>query len=171
MVFVCNTRYSLKALSVMSRMLRKTVRVRLTRWLRAASWMTIGLCLLSIYIAWGDPWRVAVYAAVVILLILVAWKGDVLNGFVAKRKALPGTEFACTTFRQDCFVIQIAGAVTQWQYDRINAMAESKQYILFAMGKNHAIALDKQGLEGGSVGEFRRFLEEQTGKRIEYIGG
>ena len=39
------------------------------------------------------------------------------------------------------------------------------------MGKDHALAFEKAALEGGSLPEFRRFLEEQSGQNIQNIGG
>ena len=50
-------------------------------------------------------------------------------------------------------------------------LAESKACIFFIMGKNHASAFEKERVEGGSVAEFRRFLEERTGKQIKFVGG
>lgn len=172
MEFVCNTRYSQKALTAMARGLRKTVRARRNRVLRVISLAIIAFCLVSIYLAWGDTWRVAFHGGVALMLALVSWKEDALNGMVAGKQAIiRGMEATCTTFQADAFEIQTSKSVTRWQYESILAMAESRGYIIFAMGKNHAIVLDKQGLEGGSVEAFRAFLEKQTGKTIKQIGG
>ncbi|MBM6664479.1 YcxB family protein [Flavonifractor plautii] len=171
MEFVCSTRYSPKTLTAMARALRKTVRVKMNLWLKVVCAVLIGICLLSIYASRDDPWYVGTNGVVIVFLLVVQWKQDWLNGYIARRRALPGTEFSSTTFHQDYFETQIAGAVTQWQYDKVTMLAESKACIFFIMGKNHASAFEKEGVEGGSVAEFRRFLEERTGKQIKFVGG
>ncbi|WP_143383130.1 hypothetical protein [Flavonifractor sp. An112] len=117
MEFVCSTRYSQKTLTAMARALRKTVRVKMNLWLKVVCAVLIGICLLSIYASWDDPWYVGTNGVVIVFLLVVQWKQDWLNGYIARRRALPGTEFSSTTFHQDCFETQIAGAVTQWKYD------------------------------------------------------
>lgn len=37
------------------------------------------------------------------------------------------------------------------------------------MGKDHALVFEKAALEGGSLPEFRRFLEGQSGQSIQDI--
>ena len=91
--------------------------------------------------------------------------------FFAKRKALPGTDCADTTFFPDCFLVKTAAAESKWQYDKILALAETVEYLVLVMGKNHALAVEKATLAGGSLPGFRRFLEEQSGQNIQNIGG
>ena len=64
-----------------------------------------------------------------------------------------------------------AEAYLPLQYDRILALAETGTHLVFVMGKDHALAFEKAALEGGSLPEFRRFLEEQSGQNIQNIGG
>ena len=103
MEFVCSTRYSQKTLTAMARALRKTVRARTNLWLKVVCAVLIGICLLSIYASWEDPWYVGTNGVVIVFLLAVQWKQDWLNGYIARRRALPGTEFSSTTFHQDCF--------------------------------------------------------------------
>ena len=46
----------------------------------------------------------------------------------------------------------------------IDALAESQDYIILLMKKRYVQPLDKRTLTGGTVEEFKRFLEEKTGK-------
>ena len=103
--------------------------------------------------------------------IPLALLGEALNAFFAKRKALPGTDCADTTFFPDCFLVKTAAAESKWQYDKILALAETVEYLVLVMGKNHALAVEKATLAGGSLPGFRRFLEEQSGQNIQNIGG
>lgn len=55
------------------------------------------------------------------------------------------------------------------QYELIDAMAESQDYIIFLMKKRYAQPLDKRTLTGGTVEEFKRFLEKKTGKDFRHV--
>ena len=98
-------------------------------------------------------------------------KEDAVNAFFATRKQLPGTDTCTTVFYPDHYETCIAGACTQWQYSRVLALAESKDYFVFILGRNHAQAYDKRKLAGGSADVFRRFIEEKTCKTVQNIGG
>lgn len=171
MEFTCHTTYDQKALTAMARAVRKTVRAKWSRMISIWAWAIIGLLAVSIWLSWGNVWQTAANCIVLATLLLINWKEDALNGFFAKRKALPGTDCADTTFCPDCFFVKTAAAESKWQYDKILALAETGVYLVLVMGKNHALAMEKAALEGGSLPEFRRFLEEQSGQKIQNIGG
>ena len=171
MKFTCHTTYDQKTLTVMAWAVRKTVRAKRSRMVRVWAWGIIGLLAVSVWLSWGNVWQTAANCAVLAALLLINWKEDALNGFFAKRKALPGTDCADTTFCPDCFLVKTVAAESKWQYDRILSLAETGKYLVLVMGKNHALAMEKASLEGGSLPEFRRFLEEQSGQKIQDIGG
>ena len=151
MEFTCHTKYDQKALTAMARAVRKTVRAKRSRMVRI--------------------WQTAADCAVIVALLVIGWKEDAINGYFARRRALPGTDAADTAFYPDHFLVKTAAAESRWQYDRILALAETGTHLVFVMGKDHALAFEKAALEGGSLPEFRRFLEEQSGQNIQNIGG
>jgi hypothetical protein len=171
MEFTCHTTYDQKSLTAMARAVRKTVRAKRSRMVRIWAWIIIALLAVSIWLSWGNVWRTAADCAVMAALLLIGWKEDALNGYFAKRKALPGTDAADTAFYPDYFLVKTAAAESKWQYDKILALAETGAHLVFVMGKNHALAFEKAALEGGSLTEFRRFLEEKSGQKIWNIGG
>ena len=171
MEFTCHTTYDQKALTAMARVVRKTVRAKRSRMIRVWAWVIIGLLAVSLWLSWGNIWQTAANCAVIAALLLINWKEDALNAFFAKRKALPGTDCADTTFFPDCFLVKTAAAESKWQYDKILALAETRDHLLLVMGMNHAMALEKAALEGDSVPEFCRFIEEKSGRKIQSIGG
>ena len=168
-MFTCHTTYDQKALTAMARAVRKTVRARRSRWVRIYAWVIIGLLLVSLWLSWGNTWQTAANCAVIAVLLIISGKEDALNGYFARRKALPGTDCADTVFYPDCFLVKTAAAESKWSYDRILALAETRNYFLLVMGKHHALALDKGALEGGGTPELGRFLEEKSGRRIQNI--
>ena len=171
MEFTCHTTYDQKALTAMARAVRKTIRAKTSRRVRPYAWIIIGLLLVSLWLSWENVWQTVASCVIIAVLLLINWKEDALNGFFAKRKALPGTDCADTTFCPDCFLVKTVAAESKWQYDRILSLAETGKYLVLVMGKNHALAMEKSTLEGGSLPEFCRFLEEKSGQKIRHIGG
>lgn len=171
MKFTCHTTYDQKTLTAMARAVRKTVRAKRSRRVRLYAWIIIGLLLVSLWLSWGNVWQTVLDCAVMAALLVINWKEDALNGYFAKRKALPGTDAADTAFYPDHYLVKTAAAESKWHYDKILALAETRDYLVFVMGKDHALAMEKATLEGGSIPEFRRFLEEKSGRQIQNIGG
>ena len=171
MEFTCHTTYDQKTLTAMARAVRRTVRAKRNRMVRAWAWVIIGLLAVSLWASWGNVWQTAADCIVIAALLVIRWKEDALNAYFAKRKALPGTSAADTTFYPDHYLVKTAAAESKWQYDKILALAETGAYLVLVMGRNHALAMEKATLEGGSLPEFRRFLEEKSGRKIHNIGG
>ncbi len=171
MKFTCHTTYDQKTLTAMARALRKTVRAQRSRSAHLYAWVIIGLLLVSLWLSWGSVWQTAAICVVIAALLLINWKEDAINGYFAKRKALPGTDAADTTFYPDHYLVKTAAAESKWHYDKILALVETLDYFVFVMGKDHALAMEKTALEGGSIPEFRRFIEEKSGRKIQNIGG
>lgn len=171
MEFTCHTTYNQKALTAMARAVRKTVRAKRNRWVHLYLRIIIGLLLVSLCLSWRNVWQTAFHCLVIAALLLVDWKEDSIDAFFAKRKALPGTAASDTEFFSDHFLVKTAAAESKWQYDKILALAATRDYLVFVMGKNHALAMEKAALEGGGIPEFCRFLEEKSGHKIQNIGG
>ena len=171
MEFTCHTTYDQKALTAMARAVRKTVQAKRSRMVRIWAWVIIGFLAVSLWLSWGNIWQTAANCAVIAALLLINWKEDALNGYFARRKALPGTSAADTTFYSDHYLVKTAAAESTWQYNKILALAETGEYLVLVMGRNHALAMEKATLEGVSLPDFRRFLEERSGQSIQNIGG
>lgn len=170
MEFTCKTVYDRKVLAAMSRALRKTLRKKIDRGLKLFSGIVTLIALITILNPTASLWVRGLYAVLVFLMLFVQWKGDALNAFFARRKALPGMEVCRAHFVPDHYETVTTGAVTQWQYDRILDLVETSRYFIFILGKNHAQAFEKRYLEQGVEADFRAFLEQKTGKSMQYIG-
>ena len=62
-----------------------------------------------------------------------------------------------------------AATTSTFCYELIDALAESQDYIILLMKKRYVQPLDKRTLTGGTVEEFKRFLEEKTGKTFRRV--
>ena len=92
-----------------------------------------------------------------------------LNGMIARKNALAGTKEYHVAFGGDSYTVVTAATTSTFRYELIDAMAESQDYIIFLMKKRYAQPLDKRTLTGGTVEEFKRFLEEKTGKTFRRV--
>ena len=67
-------------------------------------------------------------------------------------------------FGENFYSVVTAATTSTFRYELIDALAESQDYIILLMKKRYVQPLDKRTLTGGTVEEFKRFLEEKTGK-------
>ena len=170
MEFTFEMHYDRKALTAMAKGLRKTVRKKHSRRSHIFGWIVIVLALL---LSWPSADGVAkkdvVTWLVIVVLLLVLLFEDCLNGWIAKKRMLPGTDHAIATFSEDGYRSETAMGTTEWKYENISAMTEMPDYFLFLFGKNHAQVYDKRNLTGGTTEEFRTFIQEKTGKTVKPV--
>lgn len=171
MEFTCRTAYDQKALTAASSALRKTIRTQHSFAVRHRTWSVIALAAISFWLSWGTAWQMVLSCVVIFGLLIVNWKGDAIDAYFAKRWGYPDRDSADAAFYTDHFRADVTAAESSWQYDRILALAETGEYLVLVMGKNHALAMEKATLEGGSLPEFFRFLEERSRQSIQNIGG
>lgn len=169
MEFVFETDYDRKAVTAMAKGLRKTVRKKHSRRSHIFGWIVIGLGLL---LSWPSEEvkasDVLVWAAIAVMLGALVFE-DRLNGYFARKKMLPGTSHAKAIFTEDGYRSETQMGNTEWKYENITAMAETKDYFVFLFSKNHAQVYDKRTLTGGTADEFRAFMQEKTEKAIEIV--
>ena len=166
MEFTFVTDYDLPGLTAMARGLRKTVRRRHSRRSRILGAVVL---VLGILLSWPGEvitFRHILTWAVLAIMVLVMAFEDRLNGFLSRKRMIPGTEHARSVFTEENFRSETDVGTTEWKYDKITAMAETRDYFVFLYGKNHAQLHDKRSLTGGTVDQFRAFLQEKTEKSI-----
>jgi len=170
MEFIFETVYDSHALTAMAKGLRKTIRKKRSR--RSHIFGTVVLLLvLLICIANGFELsfrNVITWLAAAMILIALIWE-DRLNGYFAGRKMLPGMKKSVTTFTPDGYHSVTGLGESDFPYDNIIGLAEMRDYFVFIFSANHAQIYDKRGLTGGGAHDFRKFIEEKTDCKIEYI--
>ena len=157
MEFACKTVYDHKTLAAMSKALRRTMRKK-TSW---CEWLLfLGLVVLAlgtVMDASQSIWRRGIYLTVVVLVLFLQWKGDYLNAFFAKRKALPGTDVCRARFYPEFYETEIAGVQTQWQYTKVQAPVETKDYIILILGKTRLRPMIRAAWRAGAYVSFAGF--------------
>lgn len=173
MDFRFETDYDLDTLTAMAKGIRRTVRKKRSRRVHAfaAIVVLLGIRMLLVGLLSKEPFDVrdAVTLLAVLAVLVTGLSEDRLNARAAKARLLPGTEHASTVFDEDGYTMTTSVTETRWQYAQILAIAETKRYFIFVLSKNHAQAVDKEGMQGGSAEAFRTFITEKTGKPVAYI--
>ena len=104
-----------------------------------------------------------------VMLLSVLLFQDRFNGMIARKNTLAGTKDYHIAFGEDSYTVVTAATTSTFRYELIDALAESQEYIILLMKKRYAQPLDKRTLTGGTVEEFKRFLEEKTGKTFRRV--
>lgn len=174
MEFRFTTEYDREALTTLARTLRKTARRKRSRRSRVVCAVIIALSvLLTVPLDGGaftlDGSVIVTWITVAILLAVLLLE-DRLNGYIAGKRMVPGLRSSAVIFREDGYSSETEVGTSEFTYRTITALAETENYFVFVFGKNHAQVYDKRGMEGGTAGEFRAFLEKVTGMRVEKVG-
>lgn len=166
------TQYDRSAMIAMARALRKTVRSDRSRRSHTFGWIVVFMALfLSL---WSSDAGFAIrlefrpiltFMAAIFLSAVLVWE-DRLNGYFARKRLLPGTEKATTVFKDSEFISRTEIGTTAFQYDKIHMIAEETNYFVFIFDASHAQVYDKKSISGGTLEQFRGFIEHVTGKYI-----
>ncbi|MBQ9986819.1 MAG: YcxB family protein [Erysipelotrichales bacterium] len=169
MEYTFETSYTAKTMTLMARALRKTIRKKHSQrsHIFGGIVMLMGILLIFTKDTFNFQTFLSVLAVLMILVTLLF--EDHMNGYIAKKRLLPGTEKATTVFTEEGFMTTTSIGTTNWKYDKILQIAELNDHIVFIFSASHAQLYDKRTLQGGSIEDYRSFIETVTGKRIEYI--
>ena len=114
-------------------------------------------------ILWGP--KVLTITAIVLIILVLLFE-DRLNAWVAMKRMLKGMEKARSDFYEDRYVSVTDIGTTEWNYDRIKAIAEDKDYFIFIFSESHTQAYDKRKMSGGTDLDFREFLMQKIGLNV-----
>ncbi len=169
MEFTFETEYNAKALAAMAKGLRKTIRKKHSRRSHIFGWIVTVLGILLVIADFALDFRTVITSLAILMIFLVLLFEDRINGWVAKKRLLPGTEKATAVFTEEEFVSTTEVGTTQWRYDKILLLGETADYFVFIFSMSHAQVYDKRSITGGTAEEFRGFIEERTGKKVQAI--
>ncbi len=170
MEFIFETVYNQKALIAMAKGVRKTARKKHSKRSHIFGWIVIVLAIILGFSGINDEFtvtanRIVTWLAALIILVVLLFE-DRINGYVAGRRMLKGTEMSKATFTESGFCSETEVGKTEWNYDRILMLAETEDYFIFVFSSVHAQVYDKTNISGGTVDEFRKFICDITKKTM-----
>lgn len=175
MDFTFITVYNQKALTAMARTLRKTVRRKHSFRAHLFGWIVVALGLLLLLPLGGDDFkfsfRTVVTIIVILVLLLVLIKEDAINGYFALKRQLPQLLSSTAVFSTNDVEYHSSTQVgsSNFRYDSIIALAETADYFVFIFSKSHAQVYDKSSITGGTIEDFRKFIQDITGHPLQQV--
>lgn len=173
MEFTFETTYDQKAFTSMARALRKTVRKKRNHRSHVFGWIVIVLGLLLTLLSAKEGFSIDLRTIItwlaILLILIVMFFEDPINGYIAKKRVLPGLDKSRVTFTAEGYSSMTDVGTSHFSYDKIMAIAETSDYFVFVFSASHAQVYDKSSLLGGTVEDFHKFIEEITHKEIEKI--
>lgn len=167
MEFTFETSYNAKTMSVMAKALRKTVRKKHSKRSHIFGWIVVVFGLLFVIVDFALNVRTVITSIAVLAILMSLLFEDRINGYVAKKRLLPGTEKAVAVFAENGYTSTTYIGKSAWHYDKILLIAETEDFFVFIFSKCHAQLYDKRHLQGGTADDFRRFIEAATNKQVQ----
>ena len=172
MEFHFQTTYDQKALTAMAKGLRKTIRKKKSQRSHIFAWIVVVLSILLMISREGgfdfNIKNLVTGAAIVAIVTVTIWE-DALNGFIAGKRMLRGMVQNMAVFGEEGYETVTEIGNSMWVYSTIQAVAEINEYFVLAFSANHAQVYDKRSISGGTVEEFRSFIEAKTGKAVQRV--
>lgn len=167
------TKLTADAMTVAARALRKTLRGKRSRLLRIWGWLIFAFDILMLIPLDGEAFvldvRIATTLLAGIILLSALLFEDRLNGLIGRKKTLCGTAESVFVFTDESYTSITALTESHFRYELIAALAESENYFVLLLDKNHVQPVDKRTLTGGTPEEFKHLLTEKTGKSFRKI--
>ena len=173
MTFEIHSGITNRSMTVAARAMRRVLRRK-----RSIMWVIFGWTVFFINALLlipfdGEPFALDVSTVISLLvevmLLSVLLFQDRFNGMIACKNTLAGTKDYHIAFGEESYTVVTEVITSTFRYEMIDAMAESQDYMILLMKKRYAQPLDKRTLTGGTVEEFKRFLEEKTGKTFRRV--
>ena len=173
MTFEVHSNITNRSMTVASRAMRKVLRRKRSIMWAIFGWSVFFINALLLIPFDGEPFAldartlISLLAEVILLSVLLFQ--DRFNGMIARKNTLAGTKEYHVAFGEESYTVVTEVTTSTFRYELIDAMAESQDYMILLMKKRFAQPLDKRTLTGGTVEEFKRFLEEKTGKTFRRV--
>jgi len=173
MEFKFETAYNQEAITVMAKALRKTVRKKRSHRSHIFGVLVIILALLLTLPLGGKAFvldfkTIITWLVAAILCFTLIFE-DKINGYVARKRMLPGLEKAIVTFNEEGYRSETELGSSEFKYSSIMLLAETADYFVFVFSQSHAQVYDKKSIAGGTIEEFRTFIQNVTGKEIQNV--
>ena len=169
MTFEIHSNITNRSMTVAARAMRRVLRRKRSIIWAIFGWSVFLFNALLLIPFDGEPFvldvRTVTSMLVEVMLLSVLLFQDRFNGMIARKNALAGTKEYHVAFGEDSYTVVTAATTATFRYELIDAL----DYIILLMKKRYVQPLDKRTLTGGTVEEFKRFLEEKTGKTFRRV--
>lgn len=174
MEFTVKTHYNHRAFKAMFKAVRHTVRKEKNHKNHFASIILSICCILLPFVPKEGGFRFDIITIIsftfVFLLMFMLLFEDDINSLMAKKYLHPAMENVTSVFTDDGYItIDEDKEKMNWEYDRNQTTVEVGDYIIFIINEDNVQIQDKRTLTGGTVDEFRTFIERKTRTEVIFV--
>lgn len=172
MEFRFDTNYDRNTLTIMAKTLRKGNRRKKSILTRLLGWVVVAILGFLIWLNSGTDrlyFNQVLNLAMFLGLIGMLLFEDRINGYLVSKRTMTGVKRSRAIFRQEEFLDKTNLGTVELEYANVAAIIEKGDHIVFLFKNNHARICDKRTIAGGTMEEFRTFIQSRTGQEIKTI--
>lgn len=167
MEFTFEMNYDLKAMTAMSRAIRKGLQEEQAKKSNIVGWFFVVLTILILLFSGKFGWvQIAAGVLIACFAAYLIWQ-DQVNGFLAMKKLPEKMRTGKWLFREDGYFSDTEAGESDYSYKNIFMMVESQGYMILVFHEGKAHIVDLSTIQGGTAADFRKLLRRQTSLTIQ----
>ena len=167
MEFTFEMNYNQKAMTAMARAIRKGLQEEQDKKSKIIGWGFVALTVLILLFSEKFGWmQIAASVIIVGFAAYLIWQ-DQVNGYLAMKKLPEKMRTGKWLFREDGYFSDSEAGESDYSYENIFMMVESRGYMILVFHEGKAQIIDLSTIQGGTAADFRRLLRRQTSLSIQ----
>ena len=167
MEFTFEMNYNQKAMTAMARAIRKGLQEEQDKKSKIIGWGFVALTVLILLFSEKFGWmQIAASVIIVGFAAYLIWQ-DQVNGYLAMKKLPEKMRTGKWLFREDGYFSDSEAGESDYSYENIFMMVESRGYMILVFHEGKAQIIDLSTIQGGTAADFRRLLRRQTSLTIQ----
>ena len=167
MEFRFKLNYDQKAMTAMAKAIRSGLQEEQDKKSKIIGWVFVALTVLILLFSDRFGWmQIAASVLITAFAVYLIWQ-DQVNGYLAMKKLPKNMRTGEWLFREDGYFSNTDAGESDYSYENIFMMVESKGYMILVFHEGRAHIIDLSTIQGGTVADFRRLLRKHTNLTIQ----
>jgi len=169
MEFTFKLNYDQKAMTAMARAIRAGLQEEQDRKSKIIGWGFVALTVLILLFSESFGWmQIAACVIIAGFAAYLIWQ-DQVNGYLAMKKLPEKMRTGTWLFREDGYFSDTEAGESDYSYENIFIMVESKGYMILVFHEGKAHIIDMSTIQGGTAADFRKLLRRKTSLTIQEV--
>jgi len=169
MEFTFKLNYDQKAMTAMARAIRAGLQEEQDRKSKIIGWGFVAVTVLILLFSESFGWmQIAACVIIAGFAAYLIWQ-DQVNGYLAMKKLPEKMRTGTWLFREDGYFSDTEAGESDYSYENIFIMVESKGYMILVFHEGKAHIIDMSTIQGGTAADFRKLLRRKTSLTIQEV--
>ena len=169
MEFTFEMNYDRKAMTAMAHAIRVGLQEEQDKKSKIIGWVFVALTVLILLFSDSFGWMQTAAG-----IIIAGFAGylifqDHVNGYLAMKKLPAKMRTGKWLFREDGYFSDTQAGESDYSYENIFMMVESRGYMILVFHEGKAHIVDLSTIQGGTAGDFRKLLRRKTNLTIQEV--